>query len=132
MFIMIGLSGLCNQKNNVQFQGGMVGKELLKSFREMTYVAPIPVAFPDGQLSLALSRDTGDSVVVGLQSPDKYVCAWVECPCLPCPSNQEGKVVLSDGNIWNENIQMPGYVHVLVMRLGQREWRLDRVGWGLW
>lgn len=78
------------------------------------------MAFPDGQLSLALRGEVGDSGVVGLQSPDESVCVCV-FPCLPCPLNQQGKVAdPSAGNAQNEDIQRRGCGPELSTRLGWR------------
>ena len=65
-------------------------------------------------------REVGDSVVGGLQSPDKCVCV---CVCCICTSALSSKPIRNGGwSLWgntqNEDFQGHRYGHELVMRLG--------------
>ena len=93
MFIMIRLSGLCNQKNNVQFQGGMVGKGSSNNFGRsvMETHAPSLQWWPAEPGS---GREGGDDVVGGFQSPDSYVCV---CVCGICTSAFLSKLIRKEG-----------------------------------
>lgn len=81
MFIMIRLSSLCNQKNNVQFQGGM-GRGSSNNLRRSVMETHAP-SLPSWPAEPGSGREVGDDAVGGFQSSDSYVCVCVVFARLP-------------------------------------------------
>lgn len=123
MFIMIRLSGLCNQKNNVQFQGGMVGKGSSNNFGRSVMETHVPSP-PWWPAEPGSGKEVGDDVVGGFQSPDSCVCVCVlyfhVCP--PFQNNKERR--LGDPR---EMHRMKTFKCMeIFMRLGWRWWEPER------